>query len=74
MRITSYILILLLCFSTTVYSNDIKISEESNSVKVIDKSSLKFKLITRVNKISTNVIKTKVGDFVKLSIQKLLLI
>ena len=68
MRITSYILILLLCFSTTVYSNDIKISEESNSVKVIDKSSLKFKLITRVNKISTNVIKTKVGDFVKLSI------
>jgi len=68
MRITLYILILLLCFSTTVYSNDIKISEESNSVKVIDKSSLKFKLITRVNKISTNVIKTKFGDFVKLSI------
>ncbi len=68
MRITSYILILLVCFSTAVYSNDIQISEESNSVKVIDKSSVNFKLITSVNKISTNVIKTKFGDFVKLSI------
>jgi len=68
MRITSYILILLVCLSTTVYSNDIKISEESNSVKVIDKSSVNFKLITSINKISTNVIKTKFGDFVKLSI------
>ena len=68
MRITSYILILLVCLSTTVYSNDIKISEESNSIKVIDKSSVNFKLITSINKISTNVIKTKFGDFVKLSI------
>ena len=68
MRITSYILILLVCFSTTIYSNDIKISEESNSIKVIDKSSVNFKLITSINKISTNVIKTKFGDFVKLSI------
>jgi hypothetical protein len=68
MRITSYILIILVCFSTNIYSNDIKISNESNSVKVIDKSSINFKLITSVNKISTNIIKTKFGNFVKLSI------
>ena len=71
MRILSYILVLIAfftLFSTNIYASDIKISQENNNFRVTEKSSASFKIINQLNKINTNIIKTDVGEFVKLSV------
>ena len=71
MRILSFILILLICFSNSVISQEINISNNNNNnnnFRVTDKSKTTFRIISQLNKLNTNIIKTKAGDFIKLSI------
>jgi len=63
-----FCLVLLLCFSFSSFSEEIRLTDSYNQFEIIDNSTEEFSFISSFSNFTTKVIKTKDGYFVKIII------